>query len=742
MRFLLYSLDKSYLIKFQMKKSRFLVLLGSLIVGANVLGQGSIDTETRMLKKARKIISQMTVEEKISQMMNEAPGIERLGIKPYDWWSEGLHGVARNGCATVFPAPIGIGATFDPNLIEQVGDVIATEGRAKYNVARQIGNYGRYAGLTYWSPNVNIFRDPRWGRGQETYGEDPYLTAEIGKAYVRGLQGNDPFFLKAAACAKHYAVHSGPEALRHEFNASPSKRDLFETYLPAFEALVKEAKVEAVMGAYNRVYGESASGSFFLLTDILRKKWGFKGHVVSDCGAVDDIYGGHKIAKDVAEASAIALKSGLNLNCGGSFHALKEALERKLITEVDLDNALMPLMMTRLKLGNLTDDDESPYKNISDSVIASYTHAMVAREVAQKSMVLLKNNNHTLPLKKDVKTIFVAGPYAADTYVMMGNYYGVSPRSNTFLQGIAAKVSGGTSINYKIGILPTTPNMNPADWTVGEVRAAEVAIVVIGLSGIDEGEEGDAIASSHRGDKQNLKLPEHQLKFLRDISRNRWNKLVTVITGGSPIDLEEVSELSDAVIMAWYPGQEGGMALGDLLFGDVSFSGRMPVTFPINSDWLPAFEDYNMQGRTYKYMTDNIMYPFGYGLTYGDVSYSDVKILNPKYDGKQEIHVQATLRNNGNNEVEEVVQLYLSAPGAGVITPISSLIGFKRVTLESHLSQTVEFIIKPDQLKMVMEDGSKNLLKGKYTIIVSGAAPCKRSKELGVGESKIDFEIW
>lgn len=653
-----------------MKKSRFLVLLGSLIVGANVLGQGSIDTETRMLKKARKIISQMTVEEKISQMMNEAPGIERLGIKPYDWWSEGLHGVARNGCATVFPAPIGIGATFDPNLIEQVGDVIATEGRAKYNVARQIGNYGRYAGLTYWSPNVNIFRDPRWGRGQETYGEDPYLTAEIGKAYVRGLQGNDPFFLKAAACAKHYAVHSGPEALRHEFNASPSKRDLFETYLPAFEALVKEAKVEAVMGAYNRVYGESASGSFFLLTDILRKKWGFKGHVVSDCGAVDDIYGGHKIAKDVAEASAIALKSGLNLNCGGSFHALKEALERKLITEVDLDNALMPLMMTRLKLGNLTDDDESPYKNISDSVIASYTHAMVAREVAQKSMVLLKNNNHTLPLKKDVKTIFVAGPYAADTYVMMGNYYGVSPRSNTFLQGIAAKVSGGTSINYKIGILPTTPNMNPADWTVGEVRAAEVAIVVIGLSGIDEGEEGDAIASSHRGDKQNLKLPEHQLKFLRDISRNRWNKLVTVITGGSPIDLEEVSELSDAVIMAWYPGQEGGMALGDLLFGDVSFSGRMPVTFPINSDWLPAFEDYNMQGRTYKYMTDNIMYPFGYGLTYGDVSYSDVKILNPKYDGKQEIHVQATLRNNGNNEVEEVVQLYLSAPGAGVIRDI------------------------------------------------------------------------
>ncbi len=272
MRFLLYSLDKSYLIKFQMKKSRFLVLLGSLIVGANVLGQGSIDTETRMLKKARKIISQMTVEEKISQMMNEAPGIERLGIKPYDWWSEGLHGVARNGCATVFPAPIGIGATFDPNLIEQVGDVIATEGRAKYNVARQIGNYGRYAGLIYWSPNVNIFRDPRWGRGQETYGEDTYLTAEIGKAYVRGLQGNDPFFLKAAACAKHYAVHSGPEALRHEFNASPSKRDLFETYLPAFEALVKEAKVEAVMGAYNRVYGESASGSFFLLTDILRKK--------------------------------------------------------------------------------------------------------------------------------------------------------------------------------------------------------------------------------------------------------------------------------------------------------------------------------------------------------------------------------------------------------------------------------------------------------------------------------------
>ncbi len=719
----------------------FLATVCSLFLSANMMALQQSDVESKMQKKATEIIGRMSVDEKINQMMNSAPGIERIGIKQYNWWSEALHGVARNGRATVFPQPIGLGATFDTDLVKRIADAISTEGRAKFNIAQRIQNYGVYAGLTYWSPNVNIFRDPRWGRGQETYGEDPYLTSRIGVSFVKGLQGEDSFFLKAAACAKHYAVHSGPEALRHEFDVNPSKKDLFETYLPAFEALVKEGHVEAVMGAYNRVYGKSASGSSYLLTDILRKQWGFNGHVVSDCDAVADIFSEHKIAKDAAEASAIAVKAGMNLNCGSTFRALKQALERHLITEEDLDNALMPLMMTRLKLGNLTDSDESPYRNVPDSVIASATHAAIALEAAQKSMVLLKNSNNTLPLKKDIKSIYVTGPFASDATVMLGNYYGMSPRQSTFLQGIVAKVSGGTSINYKIGILPTTPKVNPIDWTVGEARNAEVAIVVIGISNLTEGEEGDAIASPYMGDKIDLKLPEHQIQFLRDIRRGNKNKVVTVVTGGSPLDLKEISELSDAVVLSWYPGQEGGLALGDLLFGDASFSGRLPVTFPLSSDSLPAFEDYSMKGRTYKYMASNVMYPFGYGLTYGVVSYSEAKMLNPKSKGKEPIKVEVILSNESNRQVDEVAQVYLSAPGAGVNTPIESLVCFKRVKLKPNSSQTVQLTIQPEQLMMVQEDGNKKLLKGEYTITVSGAAPCKRSTELGVKASSIKFTI-
>ena len=467
--------------------NKLLLPLCGLCLSVQVMAQSNTLVEEQMQKKARAVISQMTVDEKISQMMNDAPGIERLGIKPYNWWSEGLHGVGRNGRATVFPQPIGLGATFNPELVQQIGAAISTEGRAKFNVAQKINNYSIYAGLTYWSPNVNIFRDPRWGRGMETYGEDPYLSGTIGAAYVKGMQGDDPFYLRAAACGKHYAVHSGPEKDRHTFNAIPSKRDLFETYLPAFKMLVQQGHVEAIMGAYNRVYGESASGSKLLLLDVLRNDWGFKGHVVSDCGAVTDIFTGHHIAKSHAEASAIAVKNGLNLECGSSFNALKEALEQNLLTEADLDNALMPLMMTRLKLGILFPDSQCPYNNIPESVVASDAHAAIARKAAQESMVLLKNDN-VLPINKEIKTMFVVGPYAADAFVLMGNYFGVSNRYSTYLQGIVDKVSEGTSINYKLGFLPTTPNVNEVDWTIGEARGASVCVVVLGNSGAIEGE--------------------------------------------------------------------------------------------------------------------------------------------------------------------------------------------------------------------------------------------------------------
>lgn len=723
-------------------KNKLLTVLCGLAVSVCVMGQqDAFELETRMQQKARDVIAKMTVDEKISQMMNHTPGIERLGIKPYDWWSEALHGIARNGRATVFPQPIGLGATFDPELVQRMSDAIATEGRAKFNVAQSIGNYNIYAGLTYWSPTINIFRDPRWGRGMETFGEDPYLMGVIGGAFVKGLQGDHPFYLKAAACAKHYAVHSGPEKDRHSFDVIPSKKDLFETYLPAFRMLVQDANVEAVMGAYNRVYGESASGSKLLLLDILRDDWGFNGHVVSDCGAVTDIYSGHHIAKSHAEASAIAIKNGLNLECGGSFKHIKEALEQNLLTEEDLDRALFPLMMTRLKLGILTPDDSSPYANVPESVVASNEHAAIAREAAQKSMVLLKNEGNVLPLNKKGKAIYVVGPNATDVFSMMGNYFGVSNRYSTYLQGIADKVSNGTSINYKLGFLPLQQNLNEMEWGIGEARATEISIVVLGNTGAMEGEEGDAIASLDRGDKSSLKLPESQLDFLRNLRKGNKNKIVTVVTGGGPIDMAEIYENSDAVVMAWYSGQEGGYALGDLLFGDVNFSGRLPITFPVSVDALPAFEDYTMKGRTYKYMNDNIMLPFGYGLTYGNVSYSDAKIVNPNHKGKQPVQVQVTLKNDSDYEIEEVAQVYLSAPGAGVTTPISSLVGFKRVKLAPNTTQTVELAITPDQLKMVQEDGTSKLLKGEYIVTVSGAAPGKRSDELGVQGSKISFKL-
>ena len=715
-----------------------LLLLSSAVT--LVHAQQTSAVAQRMEKRAKDLIAQLTTEEKINQLMNAAPGIERLGIKPYDYWNEALHGVARNGRATVFPEPIGLGATFDTDLVKRIGDIIATEGRAKYNAAQAINNHSIYAGLTYWSPNVNIFRDPRWGRGQETYGEDPYLSGEIGVAFVKGLQGDDPFFLKAAACAKHYAVHSGPEEPRHHFNVDPSKKDLFETYLPAFEKLVKEGNVAGVMGAYNSVYGSSASGSLYLLTEILKDRWGFDGYVVSDCGAVADIFTGHKIAKSYEEAAAISIKSGLNLNCGGTFRALSGALEQGLVTQQDIDDALLPLFMTRLKLGILTDDDESPYADVPMSVVASEAHNTVAREAAQKSMVLLKNDE-TLPLNKDARSMYVIGPHATDVFSMMGNYFGLSDKYSTYLEGIVNKVGAGTSINYKLGFLPYMQSVNSLDWALGEARSAEVCVVVMGISGAFEGEEGDAIASPYRGDRNDIKLPEHQLQFLRDVTRDNNNKVVVVLTGGSQIDVKEISDLADAVVMAWYPGQGGGYALGDLIFGDVNFSGRLPMTFPESVEGLPGFEDYTMQGRTYKYMTDNVMYPFGYGLNYGDVSYSEAKIKTSKISKKKPIEFEAKLKNTSAMAVDEVAQLYITSPDAGKGSALAQLIGFERIHLPANSEKLITFTITPEQLETIQEDGSSKLEKGNYKITISAAAPGYRSEELQVSTTSTNFKL-
>lgn len=696
--------------------------------------------ETEMKAKAESIISKMTVDEKISQLMNRTPGIERLGLKPYDWWNECLHGVGRSGRATSFPMPIGLGATFNPSLVEEIGNAVSSEARAKYNVAQKQGNYSRYTGLSFWSPNINIFRDPRWGRGMETYGEDPYLTSMLGSAYVYGLQGRDPFYLKTAACAKHYAVHSGPESTRHEADIHPSEKDLWETYLPAFKQLVQNAGVEIVMAAYNAVNGEACSGSSRLLTDILRNQWQFKGHIVSDCGAVDDIYQGHAIVETPEEASAVAIKAGLNLECGNTFEALNKALEKGLLTESDLDKALLPLMMTRLKLGIVGEDKDCPYNVADESVICSEEHTALARKAAQQSMVLLKNANNTLPLKKETKTIYISGEGATNVFSLMGNYYGLSPRYSTYLEGIVSKVSNGTSVDYRVGFTTSSPELNDLNWAIGDCISAEYTILVMGNNGNMEGEEGEALLNNQRGDRNKLSLPECQLQFLRKVRQEKKSGLIVVLTGGSPIDVSEICELSDAVIMAWYSGQEGGLALGDLVFGDVNFSGRLPITFPTDAEKLPDFEDYSMQGRTYKYMRDNIMFPFGYGLTYSKVEYSNIDI-EPVIKKSDTIKVKATLHNQSDCDVDEVAQVYVSTPGAGISAPIESLVDFRRVHLSAGSKMDIEFEISKEKFKTVQNDGSSKLLKGEYTITIGGCAPCSRATELNVSHVSKSFRM-
>ena len=695
------------------------------------------DIEKKMQKRAKEVISKLTLEEKISQLLHEASGIDRLGIKPYNWWSEALHGVARCGRATVFPEPIGIAATFDEDLMYRIGDAVASEGRAKFNIAQSIGNYGEDAGLTFWSPNVNIFRDPRWGRGMETFGEDPFLVSRMGVAFVKGMQGDDPFYLKTAACAKHYAVHSGPEGIRHGFNVDPSKKDLYETYLPAFKALIQESNVESVMSAYNAVYGSPATGSHYLLTEILRDEWGFKGHIVSDNGAVEDINTGHHKAKDYAEASAKALKAGCDLDGGAAYGHLKEALDRGLVTEADIDRSLLILFMTRLKLGILLPDDYSPYKDAPESVICCRKHSNLAREAARKSMVLIKNNG-VLPLRKDISSVFVGGAFATDTFALMGNYYGIAGHMSSYLEGISTHVSAGTKIYHMYGFQATTPNVNPLNYAIKESRNKDLVIVTLGLSGMLEGEEGDAIATANHGDRDSLKIPEHQLEFLRQIGKDRTNKIIAVVCGGSPLELQEVTELCDAVILTWYPGQAGGEALADLIFGDANFSGRLPITFPTSAEALPPFEDYSMKGRTYKYQADGIEYPFGYGLAYGGkIKYGPLKAAK-KGD---EVKLGITLSNDTDCTIVETAQLYFASPTAGVSSPFNSLIGFKRVKLAPGQKKRVYFTAGKERLKTVVEDGSSVLLPGKYTFSVAAAAPCKRSRELGLECSQASVEL-
>ncbi|WP_152286488.1 glycoside hydrolase family 3 C-terminal domain-containing protein [Flavicella marina] len=722
--------------KISLLKILMLTLFFSKITSAQKIDFSFQDSNLSIEQRAKILVSQMTLEEKLSQLLNTAPAIERLEVSSYDWWNEASHGVARNGKATIFPQGIAIGASFDPSLANRVGTAISTEARAKYIISQKMGNHSRYAGLTFWSPNINIFRDPRWGRGQETYGEDPYLMAKMGISFVKGLQGEDPTYLKTAACAKHFAVHSGPEELRHHFNANPSQQDLYETYLPVFQALVEEVKVEGVMSAYNAVYGDAASGSKFLLQKTLREAWNFDGYVVSDCGAINDIYKGHKTASTREEAAAIALMAGVNLNCGGTYNYLKKALEEGLIKEKLVDQRLIQLFKTRFRLGMFDKNaTNNPYTAIGPEHIHSEKHIQLAREAAQKSIVLLKNKNNILPLPKDIKVPYVTGPFANSSDVLMGNYYGVSPNLVTVLEGIADAVSLGTSLNYRSGALPFQKNLNPLNYAPVVVGMSDATICVAGISADMEGEEVDAIASNSKGDRVNLKLPQNQIDYIKTMIEKKKDKpLILVIASGSAVSLEGIEEGCDAILQMWYPGEQGGNAVADILFGDVSPSGHLPITFPKNVAQLPAFDDYSMKERTYKYMTQEPMFPFGFGLTYSKIEFSELKLTSDVLRKKDNLEVSVLIKNTGNYDIEEVVQLYISPNKNEENLPLTSLKSFERISINKGESKNISFTLKPDDLKVVNEKGKKVWRKGLYTITVGNSSPSELSIKLGASK--------
>ena len=691
-------------------------------------------------ERLQMLIGEMTIEEKISQLTYDAAAIERLGIPEYNWWSEALHGVARNGRATVFPQPIGLGATFDRKLIFSIYSAVSDEARAKFAISQEIGNYAQYAGLTFWTPNVNIFRDPRWGRGMETYGEDPYLTAQLGMEVVRGLQGDNPKYLKTGACAKHYAVHSGPEALRHEFDAITSLKDLHETYLPAFKALVTEANVESVMGAYNRVLGEPACASKLLVGDILFKEWDFKGHFLSDCWALNDFHTGHKVTVDAAESAALAINAGVSLNCGNTFRSLDEALERGLVSVETIDARFAELFITRFELGLFDPPSMNPYNDVNESVINCEEHVEIAYEAALKSMVLLKNNG-ALPLKKDLKTLYVTGPQANNSTVLLGNYYGVSSNLVNFLEGITSRVSAGTTVDYRMGVLEYWDNINPVDWASGGAADHEATIVVLGISQLLEGEEGESLASPSKGDRLDLNLPSNQLDYLRKLKAGHDHPVIVVMTGGSPITMPEVEELADAILWTWYPGQEGGNAMADLIFGNEVPSGKLPITFPKSVDQLPPYEDYSMTERTYRYISSEPLYPFGFGLSYTNFSFNDLYLDTEEIAPGESIHVSLKVRNSGDLDAEEVVQLYVSVPDSDGIQPRWSLKNFTRVELSSGSSTEVSFRLDSQALEQFNQEGVAEVVPGEYCVYVGNGSPGERSEELGVQMLSATFHV-
>lgn len=675
------------------------------------------------------MVTHMTLEEKVGLMVHRAKGVSRLGIPDYNWWNEALHGVANNGEATVFPQAIGLAATFDDQLLYRIAEAISIEARAKFHAVGKEQAERFHRGLTFWAPNINIFRDPRWGRGQETYGEDPYLTSRMGTAYVRGLQGNDPYYLRAAACAKHFAVHSGPEGLRHTFDAQVSQKDLEETYLPAFKALV-DAGVESVMGAYNRVNGEPACGSSYLLQHKLRGQWQFKGHVVSDCWAICDFHKNHKVTQDILESLALALKTGCDLNCGDAYYYLAEAVQKGYINEADIDRSVTRLLMTLDKLGLIHDD--GPYQGIDLQQVNWEAHHALALEAAEKSIVLLKNNG-ILPLNKQkLSYIYVTGPNATNIDALLGNYAGVSSNLQTILEAVVKEAGPEITVTYKKGCPLAEKRINPNDWASGVTKYADVTIAVVGRDISLEGEEGDAILSSTYGDFEDLDLSDEQLTYLQRLKESR-KPLVVVLMGGAPICSPRLHELADAILMAWYPGQAGGTAVANVLFGKRSPSGKLPVTFPKSVRQLPEFDNYSMQGRTYRYMDEEPLYPFGFGLSYANMElvHGECRWSSAAQD---EVALSVQIKNTSVRDGEEVVQLYMHWADAPFVVPRWSLVEFTRLPLAAGEEKTIEFVLPLEHLRCIDPDGQAVLPTGRILFYAGFNSPISQSTVLGSQE--------
>jgi beta-glucosidase len=701
-----------------------------------------LDPARPITERVQDLLARMTLDEKISQMVNGCAGIPRLGIPAYDYWSEALHGVARNGRATVFPQAIGMAATWDKELILRVATAISDEGRAKFHeTMRRKGHTALYQGLTFWSPNVNIFRDPRWGRGQETWGEDPFLTGELASAFVHGLQGDDQKYMKTAACAKHYAVHSGPEKDRHSFDARVSLRDLYATYLPAFKKLVTEAKVEAVMGAYNRANGEACCASPFLLEKTLRQEWGFEGHVTSDCAALSDLHGGHHLTKDVVESAALALKAGCDISCVCTYDHLGESIERGLCTEADIDLSLGRTLATRFKLGLFDPQEQVPYSRIPMSVVNSLEHRQMAYEAAVKSVVLLKNKNNVLPVNPEARSVLVIGPNAASVDALMGNYYGMSDSYTTLLEGIAGRAPEGMQIEYRAGCQLEGMNKIRTDWTMMQAASADLVIACMGINHLMEGEEGDALLSGENGDRTDIALPAGQADYIRQMA-NAGARIVLVLFGGSPIALNGIEDIVDAVVFAWYPGQEGGRAVADVLFGDACPSGKLPLTFPKSLDQLPPFTDYAMAGRTYRYATAEPLYPFGFGLSYTTFACSDLRLKKDRLAAGAALEFELKLANTGAWAGEEVVQVYLSDLETSVPAPLNSLVDFQRVKLAAGESRSLSFSIPAERMMLVDDEGQFKLEAGRFRLVVGSCSPGQRGQQLGAAQSvTAHFEV-